>query len=1032
MNIGRWTRVALPLLALGWGGMVRAQDQATVITGQVLDASSGVGIPGAQVAVVGTNVGAQTNESGRFTIRSAPSGALTLRVLRIGYTEAKQAVTVTAGTANTVEVRLRAAPVSLAPVVTTAAGEQRREEVGHTQQSIDAAKIVETKPIANMTDLLTARAPGVNVLNSTSTGGGARIRIRGTSSLSLNNEPIYIIDGVRMTSNVKSINTTNVFTGGATPSRVSDLNPEEIENIEVIPGPSASTLYGTDAANGVIVITTKRGRAGKTRINAYVDRGRIQDFNDYPTAYSIIAQDTVLPQAARSSRLCSLNEVANRTATSNKQCGRRDTLATFNLFEDKQTTPLGIGSREQYGVQVSGGTETVRYFTSGEYEDEIGVLKMAEFDRARAIAAGQKMKDEWLRPNTLGRTSVRANLNANLTPKAELAVSTGFIRQTIQFPQTDNNAAGLFSNALGGPGYVDPTLRGYRNFAPFQIFQDETYQRLNRGIGSVNLTYRPLTWLSGTGVFGADVTNRSDVQFCQRATCPNSGLTRQGFTTDNREWIYTYTANLSSTATFQPTELLGSKSSVGVQYVNYLSSATEAYARDLPVGTASLGTGAVQFTGESTTGTRTLGAFVEQTLSWAERVYFTAALRTDQNSAFGTNFQQVYYPKFNAAWIVSDEPFFPEALSFVSHLRLRGAYGASGTQPGSNDAKRYFDATVYPLDDASNNTATDRPVLRIQTVGNKDLRPERSTEAEAGVELKLFQDRVSYEGVYYNKLSRDALIDRVLAPSTGIGATTRRENLGAVKNYGFEHTVRAQVLNQSYLGWEVTATYNHNDNKIVSLGPTPFPPGANITQRVGYPLNAYWGRKIKGWNDVNADGILVPSEVYVGDKLEYIGPSLPTREATLNTTFDFLDRMLALNMSFDYHGGYVVRNGTERIRCENRANCVGMASPFASYFEQARAVALREHPAKTSAGYNEPTSFTRFRELSLTFIPREWAARYLRAENTSITLGVRNIRVWTDYTGIDPESNYGQDDVQNDFQTLPPPTVFSIRFNVGF
>ncbi|HEX2716478.1 MAG TPA: SusC/RagA family TonB-linked outer membrane protein [Gemmatimonadaceae bacterium] len=1031
--MSRWTRAGLVVLALGVAGAVQAQDQATIITGQVVDAASGVGIPGAQVAVVGTNVGAQTNEAGRYTIRSAPVGALTLRVLRIGYTEAKQPATVVAGQSNTVDFRLRAAPVSLAPVVTTAAGEQRREEVGHTMQSIDAARIVETRAVANMTDLLTARAPGLNVLNSTSTGGGARIRIRGASSLSLNNEPIYIIDGVRMTSNVNSINTSNVFTGGAAPSRVGDINPEEIESIEVVPGPSASTLYGTDAANGVIVITTKRGRAGATRINAYVERGRIEDFNDYPTAYSIIAQDTVGAVAARSSRLCSLNEVVNGTATVNKQCGRRDTVAAFNLFEDKSTTPIGVGSRAQYGAQVSGGTETVRFFTAGEYEDEVGVLKMADFDRTRAIAAGQEVKDEWRRPNTLGRASIRANLNANLTPKAELAVSTGFIRQTIQFPQTDNNAAGLFSNALGGPGYRDATLQGYRNFAPYQIFQDETYQRLNRGIGSLNLTYRPLIWLSGIAVFGADVTNRSDVQYCRRATCPNSGNTRQGFTTDNRAWIYSYTANLSSTATFQPTENLGTKTAVGAQYVNYLFSGTEAYARTLPVGTTSLSAGAVQSTGESTTGTRTLGAFVEQTLSWAERVYFTAALRTDQNSAFGTNFQQVYYPKFNAAWIVSEEPFFPEALGFVSHLRLRAAYGASGTQPASNDAKRYFDATIYPLDDATNNAPTDRAVLRIQTVGNKDLRPERSMEGEAGIEFKLLEDRFSYEGVYYNKLSRDALIDLTLAPSTGIGATTRRENLGAIKNIGFEHIVRARLLSKPYLGWDATATYNTNDNKIVSLGPTPFPPGTNITQRVGYPLNAYWGRKLKGWNDLNGDGVLVPSEVFVGDRLEYIGPSLPAREATLNTTFDFLERMLSLNMSFDYHGGYVVRNGTERIRCENRANCVGMAHFGASLFEQARAVALREHPTKTSSGYNELTSFSRFRELSLTFVPRTaWTSRYVRTQSASLTLGIRNIKVWTDYTGMDPESNYGQDDVQNDFQTLPPPTVFTLRFNVGF
>ena len=996
------------------------QSPATTISGVVVDQAAGAGIPGVQVTIVGTNVGAMTNDQGRYLMRGVPAGQVTIRALRIGYEETKQTLTIAAGQGNTADFRMRAAPVNLSPVVTTAAGvTTRREEVGHTDYSFDAAKTVETSPVANMTDLLTARAPSVQVLNSTTTGGGARVRIRGTSSLSLNNEPIYIIDGVRMTSNVNSID-GNIFTGGTTPSRTGDLNPEEIESIEVVPGPSASTLYGTDAANGVIVITTKRGRAGKTKFNTYVERGLIHDYNEYPTAYSIVKNGT----AARGSRLCTLPQVAAGTCTA-------DSLFAFNLFKDKSTTPLGTGDRAQYGLQIRGGSDAVRFFTAGEYEDETGIQKIPDFDLARARATGISLRDEWRHPSQLQRASLRANLDATLSPKADLAVQSSFLRSTLLIPQSENNAAGLFSSALGGPGYSDVVsggipLHGYRAYVPLEIFQAETYQYINRFIGSASTNYRPFTWLSAVAVAGADVTNRNDTQLCRRNTCTNLGTRRAGFKTDNRAWFYTYTANGSATASFQPIEPLGSKTTVGVQYTNRILNGNETYGSTLPIGSTSVGSAAVQSAGEFTTLSRTLGAFVEEALSWQDRIYLNAAIRTDQNSAFGTNFQHVYYPKVNGAWVISKESWFPQ-FSPISSLRLRAAVGASGQQPGTTDALRYFTANTFSVDQL------DQPAVQLSTLGNPNLRPERATEAEAGLELHLLDDRVSYEGTYFNKLSRDALIAEVIPGSLGTGATTRFGNLGAIKNLGFEHVVRAAVLDQPFLHWDLTATYNTLTNKIVSLGPVPFPPGGIIQQVVGYPLNSYWGRKILSYGDANGDGIISPSEIVVDPKTTYIGSSQPRYESVIDNSFELFSRTLRLNTLLDFKGGYVVRNGTERIRCQNRVNCTGIANPRSNFFEQARAVALVYDPSRTSAGYNEKVHFTRLRELSLTFLPKqEWSQRFLRSDNTSLTLGIRNVHVWTNYTGIDPESNYGQDDVQNDFQTLPPPTYFTLRLNLGF
>ena len=305
--------------------------QTGTITGRVTEAGTERPVGQAQLNIVGTTIGAMTNANGEYTIRLVPPGSYELRVLRVGFSERKLPLTVTAGQTTTQNIALTAIPVSLAPVVTTATGEQRRVEIGNAVSQIDAAELLETAPVTSIDDVINARAPGVIVTSGTQTGAGSRIRIRGQNSLSLANDPIFIIDGVRMTSNV---NSSSLFTGGAQPSRVGDLNPEEIENIEIVKGPSAATLYGTDAANGVVVITTKRGRAGRTVWNAYAEGGVIGDRNEYPTAYTIFgerANGTTAPL-----NFCNLPRVSRGDCTI-------DSVAALNVFEEDDLTPLGTG-----------------------------------------------------------------------------------------------------------------------------------------------------------------------------------------------------------------------------------------------------------------------------------------------------------------------------------------------------------------------------------------------------------------------------------------------------------------------------------------------------------------------------------------------------------------------------------------------------------------------------------------------------------------------------------------------------------------
>ncbi|MGH7696264.1 MAG: TonB-dependent receptor plug domain-containing protein, partial [Gemmatimonadaceae bacterium] len=528
--------VALPAIALGSA----AQAQQTTVTGRVTARESGEALTDVRVIVLGTSVFTVTNVEGRYTLRGVPAGSHTIRTIRVGFVEQKKPVQVAAGQAVTLDFVLEPTVVVLQQVVTTATGTQRRVELGNTVATIDVSSKIETAPVKNFGDLLSAKAPGVQVLEGTMTGAGARVRIRGTSSLSLSNDPIYVIDGVRMTSNSSSM---GIGVGGTVASRVNDINPDEIESIEVVKGPSAATLYGTDAANGVIVINTKKGRAGRATWSVFGERGIVDDRNEYPTQYAILGHAPATPTTARR---CFLSQMADGSCI-------MDSTRSLNVFSDPETSPIKAGWRTQVGAQLSGGSDAIRYFISGDLEDEIGPFAMPDFSRRRLDSIGVPLKDEWERPNAVAKQSYRGNLNAQVNPKLDLAIQSNFIKRYQRLPQVDNNVNSFWYNGgigpgfkTAGPGYtgigsLGQPLRGYGNFTPAEIFQDETSQDLHRFLGSTNADWRPISWLQTRADVGVDFSGRNDFELCRFAHCADFSTNRRGFASDVRANIRTIT-----------------------------------------------------------------------------------------------------------------------------------------------------------------------------------------------------------------------------------------------------------------------------------------------------------------------------------------------------------------------------------------------------------------------------------------------------------------------------------------------------------
>jgi len=1020
-------RIAVATLLLV-PALLTAQETGT-ISGQLRESGTGRPIPRGRVTVVGTSTTVPTADDGTYVIRNVAPGRVDVRAYSLGHESQKQTVTVVAGQPAQANFSLPLVAVQLGEIVTTATGLQRRLELGNDISRVDAANLTATRPVKNIADLLTARAPGVQVTPGTITGTQSRIRIRGTNSLSLNNDPIYIIDGIRMES---SSGSSSIGVGGAIPSRVGDIDPEQLESIEVVKGPSAATLYGTDAANGVVVITTKRGRPGRPKWNLYVERGRLTDKNKYPTAYTLFGHTP----GSTTARQCTLAQVSVKTCV-------QDSLKAFNLFEDPETTPLSTGWREQYGAQVNGGSETLRYFLSGEYEGETGVYKVPRFDIERLNATVGRIPGEQLRPNSLYRANVRANVNVSFSPKSDVAVSTGFVSSTQRLPQTDNNTTGLLSSAYGGPGYRDNgntslgfPLNGYRVFTPGDVFQDVVTQEINRFIGSVSPSWRPTRWLSARGNFGLDFTSRVDSELCRRGNCSDFGTSREGFRVNNRTNFFQYTLDMNGTATFNLRPQLTSKTAVGVQYFRNVFARNGASGSNLPPGAVTVTAGAVRDATEVTSFAITAGAFVEQTFGLNDRMFLTGALRADNNTAFGQNFDAVYYPKASLSWVVSEEGFFPKPR-FLDQLRIRAAYGASGVSPGTNDALLFFSPRTANIGDQGAAGVT------FNAVGNPDLKPERALEFEGGVDVGMLNNRFSFELTGYRKRTRDALIQRILPGSIGITAS-RFENIGSVENKGFETGIHAQILRTDLIGIDLGINHSINDNKILKLDnnaagePIPIIVATQIQHRVGYPLFGYWHTAIKSFADKNGDGLITQDEVVVSDTAEYQGRQLPHVEMSFSPGIELFGDLVRLSASIDHKGGFKLLNANERIRCQSRNNCRGLSDPTASLFEQARTVALRDHPSRTQGGFIEKADYTKLREVAVTITsPRSWGlARSLNADRVSLTLAGRNLKTWTDYTGIDPESAYfeggGGNDIQTDFQTAPPPRYFTLRLNIGF
>jgi TonB-linked SusC/RagA family outer membrane protein len=988
--------------------------QAGRIGGIVTDRSNGASIEDARVQLIGTSLIETTNREGRFLFRSVAPGTYQVRVLYVGYLSETKPVTVGASETAAVEFALASVPITLDEIVVTATGEQRKLEVPNVVATIGAAAVTALEPVTDLSSLISGRAAGVQVLKSGgATGTGSRLRIRGPNSASLSNEPLYYIDGIRMESS--PIATSIDFSGGVeggTPSAINDINPEDIESIEILKGPAAATLYGIQASNGVVRIITKRGTAGRPRWNFFTELGAVSDNNTYPLNW--FGRDST---GSGYDGFCIVQYELDGLCT-------QTSVEQYSPLEDPATRPLKAGLRQQYGGSVSGGSEFATYYLSASYESEDGVFRLPKFEEDSIRQSEGSVPTSQIRPNALQKLALRANLGANVASNANLTGTLGYITSNTRFVENDNS---FLSITGSGEASFNPQEfnRGWF-LIPAELFAEQSTQDIERFTGGLTSNWQTLPWLSTRATVGYDIVNRTDVQFFPTGKVADFLDNLDGVRVVNRFQISQTSVDLGATARFALTPSINSRTSVGGQWFRDLSRGSFATGRGLPAGSSTITGAATTESAETRIEARTAGVLVEEEVSFNDRLYLSAAVRFEDNSADGENLGTATLPKAGVSWIVSEEPFFN--AGFVNTLRLRGSFGVAGQQPGVFAAPLFFG----PISGRKNGTG--ETGVSIDNLGNRDLKPERSRELELGFDLTMFNSRVSVEFTYYNKRTKDALIARDLAPSLGTVAS-QFFNLGEVRNRGAELVLDARVIDRPNLVWDVTLSGSMYRNRLIELGEgvAPIVFGFGQQRHVeGYPLGGYWSRRIVDFDDANGDGIIDATEYTLSDTAEFIGSGVPTREASLNSAFTLFNGRLRLGGQFDYRGGHIIDNAIESFRCTPILICRGLVDRNAPLEEQAAGQAVLNDAVEY--GYYEPAWFIKLRELSLTYFFAENLASRFRASNMSITVAARNLWTITDYSGVDPEVNaFGQSNFSSsDFESQPQVRYYTVRVNLGF
>jgi len=993
-----------------------------VLGGQVTDSLTGRPVIGAVITLEGTSVTATTTDSGFFIFSGVRAGRRVVHTKRIGFEAAVRTVVVADSQVVRVDILLNRAPAALDAVVVTATGSQLRRELGNDITILKADSIIAMQPIASVTELLATRVPGLTVEHSSGAPGDpARLRLRGAASITETNDPIIIVDGARLYYDQSAIRSANLgtFSGGVygnpnAPSPLDQIDPNSVETIEVFKGPSATTMYGPDAANGVIVITTKKGRAGPPRWTASVVRGMTVMPGAYPASYFRFGAFSQQVAKGGAASFCPPNFPL--------QCGV-DSLVAFQALNDPATTVLGRGNNTTVTTGVAGGANALTYAFTANVDNELGLLKLPEVSAQQFTLVHSSAPPDWmLRPQSLRRWSLTSRLTAQLGPLADVSLSTLVTHENQQRSSLENVLGAFmgsyFDRATGT--FCSPNTYSCSSIGGFYT---RTTDEATNFTNTLSLNWHPRTWLTASANAGLNVISRQDEALAPTGLAPGSdsiGAIGVGHGTS-----LVKTVNVYATATAPLPLGFRAATSFGANYIAATTSDINAHGYGLPPGVTEISGLPNVGTSNDQRDAASFGWFVEPRIN-NNRFFVDAGLRLDGGTTYGTHVSLAAFPKVAISYLISDEPWFPAVVKpVVNTFRLRIAYGHAGVQPGIGDKLRVFQQSSTWLDGS---VVT---VAQIRSLGNTQLQPERSTEFEGGFDAELLDSRLSIGLTSYRKMRYQAVMAVPIAPSVDGGGSVER-NVGTIRNTGFELTLGAELVRTDLFEWRIDLNGSRNHNLVVATnGGVPIQ--LQFGQRImaGYPLFGFWARPILGYADVDHDGVIASGDVLIGDSAVFMGTPEPNYEVALHTTATFLRGALTIGGSLDYQDGLTQLN---RVALDNLFVSRGLNDPSAPLGEQAAAVAATAFGGGTPYGFYEAVSMLRLTSLSITYRLPVAMARRLGASGMSVSVQGTNLGLWTNYRGKDPDVNAFTTSNGSllDAGVLPVPRLWQLRMNVAF
>lgn len=1015
-----------------------------VIKGKVIEEETEEALIGATVQISDLRLGAVTDANGQYEFE-APEGEHIVEVSYIGYEKSSKQINLNKD--QTLDFYMSRRDIMTNDIVVVGlTGEVDRTTLGNTISTVsdqDIAKVVSSSAI----DALNGRIAGVQVTkNSGTPGAGTYITLRGRRTISGSSEPLYVVDGI-------IIDNTSLYDPGGTKqfaNRAVDINPNDIESIEVLKGASAAAIYGSQASNGVVLITTKRGKLSASdkpaRVSFSSNYTLDQKYGDYP-----------------------LQTMYGQVPGSSTSWG--DKLAPDTETYDQDDVPFRNGFSHEQSLTVSGGIPQFDYLVNGTYLDQLGYVEGSTYERS----------------------SVRANLGATIVPGLTIQSNSNFMFIDNDLPQDGSNTSGILLGALRTPpefnneDYLNPdgTQRRFAYYDnPIWTQKYNTYNsKVDRFFHSTQAKWKPFSWVTLTALYGFD--NYTYDNFERLAVGSANSPNRQGYIM--KQNIQNSKQNFDLNATFQKRfmdDKLYSTLVVGSQIIwDKRSNNWEDAIETLPF-YSQVDAGATKDAGTANYEKKIVGIFGQMTTTYMDRISLTLALRRDGSSTFGNAEQFHYYPKAGLSYTLSDEKFMDKTSDILSNLRLRASYGEAGSPdlPGIY-ATNFLYGTGGFFSPWDRDSKANRggyigmrqgglPASYYVVAGNEDISPERTKEWEAGFDLGFLKNRLNFEFTYYHQDIYDLILDVPTPTSTGYDMQLR--NAGEMWNKGIELALRANPVRMKNFSWNTTFIYSTEQNEVTKLDINPEPTGdefislnggfvgINNVAMVGEPLGIFRGY---GYLRDDAGNVLysyydAESGQVVGDPwgmntvgvkqwddaLQIIGDPNPDFMLSWRNDFTILNDF---NVSFliDAVIGHDIWNGTYGALNNFGKNKDSEDREELWFNDQGEAVmdyTDPDNPVQVPREYkyryyengfyiNEPHiqdgSFVKLREITIDYQwdgLRQWDISYV-----IFSFAARNLLTISEYKGFDPEVNTFSLAEGRGFDYFTLPQMQSFRFGIS-